>query len=133
MANIRESDAILQVVRVFEDGDITHVHGEVNPQSDIEVINSELILADLETLEKRIAKDGKKAKKDKDLARQIQVMEKLQEALTQGKLCAEMELSEEEKEDISDLHLLTNKQFVYACNVSEDMMDSSEEELKNIL
>jgi len=76
LANIREADAILQVVRIFEDGDITHVHGVVNPKDDIEVINAELIIADVETLQKRIAADAKKARSDKDIAEKLQTLEK---------------------------------------------------------
>ena len=133
LANIREADAILQVVRIFEDGDIIHVHWAVDPKGDIEVINSELILADIESIEKRVAKDGKKARSDKDVARALEVCAKVKEQLEQGVIVNDMWLSEEELEDIKDLHLLTNKKFVYACNVSEDMMDTSEEELKQLI
>lgn len=76
LANIREADAILQVVRIFEDNDIVHVHGTVNPKEDIEVINAELIIADIETLTKRIASDAKKARNDKDIAEKLQTLEK---------------------------------------------------------
>ena len=133
LANIREADAILQVVRIFEDGDIIHVHGEVDPKWDIEVINSELILADIETIDKRVAKDTKKARSDKDVARTLVVCEKAKALLEQGIIVNDMDLTEEEWEDIADLHLLTNKKFVYACNVSEDMMDTSEEDLKKLI
>jgi len=133
LANIREADAILQVVRVFHDDDITHVHWEVNPKSDIEVINSELILADIETVDKRITKDAKKAKSDKDIARAIEVYKKVLSELNTWKLVSNMDLSEDDREDIYDLHLLTDKKFVYACNVSEDMMDTSEDELKKLI
>ncbi|MCP4523391.1 MAG: redox-regulated ATPase YchF [Candidatus Gracilibacteria bacterium] len=133
LANIREADAILQVVRLFEDGDIIHVHGVVDPKGDIEVINSELILADIETIEKRVAKDAKKARSDKDVARTLQVCEVVKGKLEEGIIVNDMGLTEEEIEDISDLHLLTNKKFVYACNVSEDMMDTPEAELKKMI
>jgi hypothetical protein len=75
LANIREADAILQVVRIFESGDIIHVHGEVNPKNDIEVINAELIIADLETLTKRIISESKKARSDKDLLEKVKTLE----------------------------------------------------------
>jgi ribosome-binding ATPase YchF (GTP1/OBG family) len=78
LANIREADAILQVVRVFEDGDIIHVNGVVDPKFDIEVINAELIMADLETVAKRIVGDAKKARSDKDLAYAITVYQKIE-------------------------------------------------------
>lgn len=133
LANIREADAILQVVRVFEDGDIIHVHGQVDPKGDIEVINSELILADIESIEKRVAKDAKKARSDKDIARKLVVCEKVKAELEKWVIINDMDLSEEELEDIRDLHLLTNKKFVYACNVSEDMMDATEDQLKEII
>ncbi|RKW22071.1 redox-regulated ATPase YchF [Candidatus Gracilibacteria bacterium] len=133
LANIREADAILQVVRVFENNDIIHVHGKIDPKSDIEVINSELILADLETVAKRIGADGRKAKSDKDLAFAVEVYKKVEENLNKGILVSDMNLNEEELQAIKDLHLLTNKEFVYACNVNEDMMETSSDELKKIL
>lgn len=133
LANIREADAILQVVRVFEDGNIIHVNWKVDPKSDIEVINAELILADLETVNKRITSDARKARSDKNAAFAIEVYKKVEEELNKWVLVTDMWLNEEELEALNDLHLLTNKTFVYACNVSEDMMDTSEEELKNII
>lgn len=133
LANIREADAILQVVRVFENKDITHVHGEVNPKSDIEIINMELILADIETVTKRIAGDAKKARVDKDIALKIKTLEKTLEWLEAWELVSNMDLSDEEKLHLQDSHLLTNKKFVYACNVNEDMMDAGEWELKAII
>ena len=133
LANIREVNAILQVVRVFEDGDIIHVHGAVDPKGDIEVINSELILADIETVEKKIATDGKKAKSDKKEAEKVETYKKVLAGLMDGVLTSNMDLSEDELEDIRDMHLLTNKEFVYACNVSEDMMDASEADLQRLL
>lgn len=133
LANIREADAILQVVRVFENNDIIHVHWEVNPKSDIEVINSELILADLETVNKRIISDARKARADKDVAFAVEVYKKVEEKLNGGFLVSDIWLNEEELLAIRDLHLLTNKEFVYACNVNEDMMDATSEDLKKIL
>jgi len=79
LANIRESDAILQVVRIFEDSDIIHVHGKVDPKNDIEVINAELMLADIETLQKKIANEAKKARSDKELLAKVQTLEKVLE------------------------------------------------------
>lgn len=133
LANIREADAILQVVRIFENPDIIHVHGEVNPKNDIEVINAELILADIETVEKRIANDWRKAKSSKEMAFAVEIYEKVLQSLTEWKLVSNLDLTEEEREVIRDLYLLTNKEFVYACNVNEDMMNISEEELRKIL
>lgn len=133
LANIREVDAILQVVRVFENNDIIHVHGKIDPKTDIEVINAELILADLETLEKRIANDARKAKASKEMTFAVDTYYKLQKALQEWILAWNIDLNSEEREVLKDLYLLTNKEFVYACNVSEDMMDTSEEELRKIL
>jgi len=133
LANIRQADAILQVVRVFEDWDIIHVNWKVDPKFDIEVINAELIMADIETIEKRLSSDRKKAKSDKKMQTVVSIYEKILSELNEWKLVSNMWLSEEELENIYDLHLLTNKQFVYACNVSEDMMDTPEEELQKIL
>lgn len=133
LANIREADAILQVVRVFENDDIIHVNWKVDPKSDIEVINAELIMADLETVAKRIVSDSKKARSDKAVAFAIEVYKKIEEELNKWILVTNMDLNEDELVAIKDLHLLTNKEFVYACNVNEDMMDTSEDELKNIL
>jgi len=133
LANIREADAILQVVRIFESSDITHVHWEVNPKNDIEIINMELIIADIESLTKRIASDAKKARSDKDLKEKLVTLEKALEWLEAGKLVSSMTWSDDEKNHLKDSHLLTNKKFVYACNVSEDMMDASQDELKAII
>jgi len=133
LANIREADAILQVVRIFEDGDITHVHGKVDPKNDIEVINMELIIADIETVSKRIASDAKKARSDKDIAEKLKTLEKALEMLEAGSLVSTWNWNEDEIIHLRDSHLLTNKKFVYACNVSEEMMDSSQEQLKEII
>lgn len=133
LANIREADAILQVVRIFKSSDITHVHGEVNPKNDIEIINMELIIADIETLTKRIQSDAKKARSDKDIAEKLVTLEKALEWLETGQLVAWMDWKEEEVLHLRDSHLLTNKKFVYACNVSEEMMDATQDELKAII
>ncbi|MCD5375447.1 redox-regulated ATPase YchF [Candidatus Gracilibacteria bacterium] len=133
LANIREADAILQVVRIFESSDITHVHGVVNPKDDIEVINMELIIADIESLTKKIAGDAKKARSDKDIAAKLVTLEKALEILEAGALVSSGDWKEDEIIHLHDSHLLTNKKFVYACNVSEDMMDASQDELKAII
>lgn len=133
LANIRETDAILQVVRVFSDDNIIHVHGKVDPKYDIEIINSELILADVESLEKRIINNARKAKSDKELAGLQEVYEWIMKHLMEGKLACTYQMDEETKAKTKDLFLLTAKKFVYAANVSEDMMDTPERELKNIL
>lgn len=133
LANIREADAILQVVRLFEDNDIIHVNWKVDPKWDIEIINAELILADIETLEKRLLSDRRKAKSDKKMQELVDLYEKVYEKLNTWLLVNDMWFSKEEIEKLHDLHLLTNKKFVYACNVSEEMMDMKEKELKEII
>lgn len=133
LANIREVSVILQVVRVFENGDITHVNWNIDPKSDIEIINSELILADIETLEKRIISNARKARGDKEAEEAQKVFESMLEWLNKWNLAISLDLNEEQKEHLKDLHLLTNKQFVYVANVNEDLMDSSEDKLREIL
>lgn len=134
LANIREADAILQVVRVFENNDIIHVHGKVDPRFDIEVINSELILADVETLQKMIENNAKKSRSgDKEALEAGQVLEKVMNHLKTGGLAITTPLTEDEKEHMKNIQLLTYKQFVYAANVDESMMDTSEEKLREII
>ncbi len=132
LANIREVDAILQVVRVFEDGDVHHVDGSIDPKRDIEIINAELIIADLDTLLKR--KDGDVAKKarsgDKDAIKLLAIYEKLAEALGQGKLAIQVELADDEKPLVKDLHLLTMKPFIYAANLHESDLKMDEKTLR---
>ncbi len=133
LANIREVNVILQVVRVFKNNDITHVSWDINPKSDIEIINSELILADLDTIEKRIISNSRKARWDKEAEEAQKVYEKVLAHISKWELAISTQLTDEERIHLKDLHLLTNKQFVYVANVSEDMMDASIEELRNIL
>jgi GTP-binding protein YchF len=132
LANIREVDAILQVVRVFEDGDVHHVDGSVDPKRDIEIINAELIIADLETLSKR--KDGDVAKKarsgDKEAIKLLGIYERILEALNQWKLAIQVELSDDEKKLANDLHLLTMKPFIYAANLNEWDLKMDEKTLR---
>lgn len=133
LANIREVDAILQVVRVFENDDIIHVHWEINPKSDIEVINTELIIADVESLTKRIANNAKKARWDKEISKQNEVFSKVLSHLEEWNLAITCQLNDDEKEVMKSSQLLTYKRFVYAVNVNEDMMDKTENELKEII
>lgn len=129
LANIREVDAIAQVVRAFENDDIVHVHGEVNPHDDVEVINAELILADLDTVTKRIERNQKSMKSggDKLLKKQFEVCEKIKNALESGQLANQVELDEEERAAIKELNLLTIKPFLYIVNVNEDQLDNQPE------
>ena len=122
LANIRETDAILHVLRCFDDGNIVHVDGSVDPVRDKEVVDAELQIKDLETVESRLAKVQKQAKVggDKDAKKLTDLLERYREALVQGKSCRTVELlNEEEAAMAKDLYLLTNKPVMYICNVDE--------------
>ncbi len=120
LANIREVDAIVHVVRCFEDDDIIHVSGSVDPVRDLEVINLELALADLSQLEKRLDRARKQAKKDKDIQAEVAAIEKLLPALNEGKAARQVALTPEEELLVKPLGLLTRKPMIYATNVAED-------------
>lgn len=121
LAHIREVDAIVHVVRCFEDENITHVDGKINPISDIQTINLELILADLESVEKRIERAKKNMKGgNKQYAQEVEVLERIKEALYNDQPARSVELTDDEKLIVRDLHLLTLKPVLYAANVSED-------------
>ncbi|WP_179030866.1 redox-regulated ATPase YchF [Paenibacillus kribbensis] len=121
LAHIREVDAIVHVVRCFEDENITHVDGKIDPISDIQTINLELILADIESVDKRIERSRKNMKGgNKQYAQEVEVLERIKESLYADKPARSVELSEDEKLIIRDLHLLTMKPVLYAANVSED-------------
>ncbi|MEH7123461.1 redox-regulated ATPase YchF [Bacillus sp. JJ1532] len=121
LSHIREVEAICQVVRCFADDNITHVAGKVDPLSDIETINLELILADLESVEKRIARVGKMAKqKDKESMFEMEILEKLKEAFEADKPARTVEFTEEQMKVAKGLHLLTIKPVLYVANVGED-------------
>jgi len=122
LANIRETDAIIHVLRCFDDENVVHVDGSVNPVRDKEIIDAELQLKDLETVESRIAKCEKAAKAggDKQAKLQLEVLVKYQEALSQGKNARTVELDNKDQElAAKDLFLLTNKPVMYVCNVDE--------------
>lgn len=128
LAHIREVDAICQVVRCFVDENVTHVAGKVDPISDIEVINLELILADLESVEKRLQRVGKMAKqKDKDAMVEEPVLIKLRDAFEEEKPARSVEFTEEELRVVKGLHLLTIKPMLYVTNVAEDEIANAEE------
>lgn len=120
LANIRETDAIVHVVRCFESSDITHVSGEVNPIKDIEVINLELELADLQVVEKILAKVEKQAKGNKEMLLVVDTLKKVRDHLDQGKPVRNLDLSDNEKEALKPYPFLTSKKVLYVCNVSED-------------
>lgn len=128
LSHIREVDAICQVVRAFEDENITHVSGKVNPVDDIEVINMELVLADLESVEKRYARVQKMAKqKDKDAMAEEAVLAIVKETLEEERPVRSIEFSPEQARLVKNMHLLTAKPMLYVANVSEDDLISGEE------
>jgi GTP-binding protein YchF len=117
LTHIRETDAIAEVVRIFEDKNITHVHGEINPMSDIETINLELILADFQTVSKRRAAISRDVKRlDKDAMKADAVYAKLESALDSGKLASSVSLDHEEEDIAYHLHLITKKPLMYVLN-----------------
>lgn len=121
LSNIREVDAIVHVVRCFEDSNVVHVDGSVNPLRDIETINLELIFSDLEILERRIAKVAKGARMDKEQAKELAMLERVKERLEDGKLAIGFETEgEDEEEYFKNLNLLTAKPVIYAANVGEE-------------
>ena len=121
LANIREVDAIAYVLRCFEDDDVTHVEGRIDPTSDADVVETELMLSDLESLERRIAPLEKKAKSgEKEAKAQIALMEKALVLLRDGKPARLADISDDEKQEWKNLQLLTSKPVLYVCNVEED-------------
>ncbi|MCA9359203.1 redox-regulated ATPase YchF [Candidatus Kaiserbacteria bacterium] len=127
LANIRETDMIAEVVRIFEDSDIHHVSGGVDPLGDIEVINLELIMADAETLSKRgsnLERDIKRG--DKSAIAEKAIIDRLLPHLDQGFLANSLEMTAEEKKLVKGLHLLTMKQFLYVCNKKQDSFNLDE-------
>ena len=120
LANIREVDAILHVIRCFENENIIHVDGKVDPMRDLETINLELIFADLEVLERRMDRTRKAMRADKKYAAELAVFEKLAAALEAGKCARTVELTEDEEACLYDTPLLTRKPVIYVANVNED-------------
>lgn len=120
LANIREVDAIVHVVRCFENDDIIHVSGSVDPVRDIEVINLELALSDLAQIDRRIERTRKQAKTSKEAQAELALLEKFQAALNEGKQARQVVLTEAEEIIVNPLGLLTRKPVIYAANVSED-------------
>jgi len=121
LGHIREVEAIVHVVRCFDDPNVVHVDGKVNPVSDIEIINTELIIADMEMLDRRIQKTEKQAKADKSALKDLDILRRINDVLAEGKVARSIEgLSEEEDKFVKSLDLLTYKPVIYAANVSEE-------------
>ena len=124
LSHIRETDAIVEVVRCFEDSNVVHVDGTVDPIRDIETINLELIFADIETVNKRLDKARKNLKADKKYQEEIDLLEKIKENLEKGISVRALEFNEEEKVLVKDMFLLTTKPILYIANISEEQMDN---------
>ena len=120
LGNIREVDAILHVIRCFEDENIIHVDGKIDPMRDLETINLELIFSDMEILERRIDKTRKAVRGDKKYAAELELLEKIYAVLETGKSARTLELTEDEKAILADTPLLTMKPVIYVANVSEE-------------
>ncbi|QBQ53821.1 redox-regulated ATPase YchF [Nitrosococcus wardiae] len=125
LAHIRETEAIAHVVRCFEDQNVVHVAGKVNPLGDIEVINTELALADLETIEKALSRATRAAKADKEALALKNLLEKVREHLDAGKPVRALVLEKEEWKSLQSLHLLTSKPTLYITNVAEDGFENN--------
>lgn len=134
LSHIREVNAICQVVRAFDDDNVTHVSGRVDPIDDIEVINMELILADLESVEKRLPKLEKMARqKDKNAVNEVRILTTVKEALEEGRPVRSLEFNEEDQKYINQAQLLTSKDMLYIANVGEDEIgDEDNEKVKAI-
>lgn len=130
LSHIREVDSIVEVVRCFEDTNIVHVDGTINPVRDIETINLELIFADIETVQKRIDNAKKKVKADKKYQAEVDVFEKIKSVLDNGKSARTLDLNEEEQELIKDAFLLTMKPILYVANISEEQLENPFEDEK---
>jgi len=120
LANIRNTDAICEVVRYFEDPDVVHVDGRVDPAADADTIQTELVLADLASLEKAIPKLEKEVRRSKDMAPRLEVAKRLQTWLDEGNRAADLDLTDDERAAAHDLFLLTMKPILYVANVDED-------------
>ncbi|MDR1496176.1 MAG: redox-regulated ATPase YchF [Clostridiales Family XIII bacterium] len=120
LGHIREAAALVHVVRCFDDANVVHVNGAPDPASDIETINLELIFADLETLERRIEKTSKALKGDKGLQKEFDTLNKVMDGLESGKPARALDLTDDERDFVATLDLLTSKLVIYAANVSED-------------
>ncbi|UNB46112.1 redox-regulated ATPase YchF [Staphylococcus coagulans] len=127
LSHIREVDAICQVVRAFDDENVTHVAGRVNPIEDIEVINMELVLADLESVEKRLPRLEKMAKqKDKTAVNEVCILTQIKETLENGKPVRSIDFNEEDQKYVNQAQLLTSKSMLYIANVGEDEVNDAE-------
>ena len=135
LSHIREVDSIVEVVRCFEDSNIVHVDGSINPLRDIETINLELIFADIEAVDKKIDNAKKKLKADKKYQEELDLLEKIKTTLESGKSARTISFTEEELEILKDTYLLTMKPILYIANVSENQLEDpfNDENVKQVV
>lgn len=132
LSHIREVDSIVEVVRCFENPNVVHVDGSINPVRDIETINLELIFADIETVDKRLDKAKKMLKAEKKYQAEIDLLEKIKKVLEEGKSARTIDFSDEEKEMLKETFLLTLKPILYIANVSEEQLSNADKDV-NVL
>lgn len=128
LGHIREVEAIVHVVRCFDDGNVVHVDGKVDPVSDIETINTELVISDMEVLERRIQKVSKQLKADKSAQKELDILNRINDFIASGSSARMMDLDDEEADYVKSLDLLSYKPVIYAANVSEDDAASEDNE-----
>ena len=128
LGHIREVDAVVHVVRCFDDPNVVHVDGKIDPISDIETINLELIFSDLEVLGRRLERTEKALKYDKSVAHEVEILKQVKDALEEGKCARTVELEDEDAEFVKSLDLLTYKPVIYAANVAEDQVGQGDNE-----
>ena len=135
LSHIREVDSIVEVVRCFEDPNIVHVDGSIDPKRDIETINLELIFADLETVDKKLDNAKKKLKADKKYEQEVELFENIKKTLESGKSVRTMTFNEEEQEILKDTYLLTMKPILYIANISEEQLSNpfEDENVKKVV
>lgn len=134
LSYIRDTDVIVHVVRTFERGDVAHVEGKIDPAFDIDIVNLELMLADLAIIDRRVAEAQRHAKAgDKEAKAQVALLEKLKEALGRGTAPRKLEFADEEKETLKDIHLLTLKPVIYVANIGEkDISKADDPQVKAV-
>ncbi len=129
LSHIREVDSIVEVVRCFENANVVHVDGDINPVRDIETINLELIFADIETVNKRLDKARKMLKAEKKYQQEIDLLEKIKSVLESGKSARTIDFTDEEKELLKEVYLLTTKPILYIANVSEEQLENCDNDV----
>ena len=120
LSNIRETDAIVEVLRCFDDPNVTHVDGSVDPLRDIETIDLELVFADFDMIDKVLEKRRKMARNDKEILKEVEVLDKVRDVLASGKSARSLDLSEDEKKLLKSYQLLSSKPIIYVCNINEE-------------